>query len=70
MKIDKDNLSNDINTKEIRLVKLNIKINEIRDILNDICCTLEENEDTTERLVVSRYLDELILEFIREINKI
>ena len=52
----------------IDIKKLSDRINEIRDILNQICCTLDENEDKEEILKVSEYLDVLIVEYMKHTN--
>lgn len=52
----------------IDIKKLSDRINEIRDILNQICCTLDENEDKEEILKVSEYLDVLIVEYMKYTN--
>lgn len=57
-------LNNNNKPQELRLVRLNQRINEIRDILNDICCNIEEYDNSSERLILSKCLDELILEFM------
>jgi len=44
--------------------KLKICINKLRDVLNEICCTIDESEVSKERLIVSRHLDKLIIEYM------
>jgi len=53
----------------ITMEELNKRINELRDILNEICCTAQNDEIQEERLTASRNLDILIVEYMKEINK-
>ncbi|MHC1683605.1 MAG: hypothetical protein AB6733_11705 [Clostridiaceae bacterium] len=59
----------------VSIKKLEERINEIREVLNEICVTVEETaeEDKSEklnrRLSVSQYLDELIVQYMKEILK-
>jgi two-component system cell cycle response regulator len=57
-----------INQKSVKLSKLNEQINEVREILNEVCCTLDSDEAKTDRLIISQYLDELIVEYMKELN--
>lgn len=59
-----------INTKQktIKLSELNKHINEIREILNEACCTVDTSENVNERLAISQYLDELIVQYMKELN--
>jgi two-component system, cell cycle response regulator len=56
-------------SKHLELEKINKNIEELRDILNEICCTITEDEKDKERLKVSEALDELIVQYMKEINK-
>jgi len=58
-----------INTKQktIKLSELNKHINEIREILNEACCTVDTSEDINDRLAISQYLDELIVQYMKEL---
>jgi len=51
------------------LDKLSKSIDELRDTLNEMCSTLDASEENNERIIVSRCLDELIVEYMMEINK-
>lgn len=53
---------------DLRLEKLNEQINELREILNEICITSEGSGISTEILAVSQYLDELIVEYMNNIG--
>ena len=44
--------------------KLKTCINTLRDVLNELCCTLDEPESNIEKLNVSCKLDELIVEYM------
>lgn len=44
--------------------KLETCINTLRDVLNEMCCTLDEHEMSIEKLIVSRQLDKLIVEYM------
>ena len=59
----------DIISKDINLSNLSNKINEMRDVLNEICCTSFESEPDLKILTVSQSLDELIVEYMRKTNK-
>ena len=48
-----------------RLVILNSKIEELRDILNEMCISDDGVEDK-EKIVISQYLDELIVEYMKD----
>ena len=56
-------------SKHLELEKINKNIEELRDILNEICCTVAEDEKNEERLTVSEALDELIVQYMKELNK-
>lgn len=40
-------------------------IDTLRDILNEMCCTIDEREVNVEKLNVSNQLDTLIVEYMR-----
>jgi hypothetical protein len=63
------NLGTKEHSKQLTLDKLNKNIEELRDVLNEICCTVEENKNSEERLIVSKCLDELIVDYMKELNK-
>jgi hypothetical protein len=52
----------------IEIEDLNNRINNLRDVLNEICCTDPNTEDQEERLIISRNLDELIVEYMKQIG--
>ena len=39
-------------------------INTLRDALNEMCCTIDDPTPSKEKLIVSRQLDELIVEYM------
>ena len=47
-----------------------ICINKLRDVLNEMCSTIDETEARIETLIVSQQLDQLIVEYmnIKRIN--
>ena len=45
--------------------KLENCINNLRDVLNEMCCLLDEGEVNIEKLNVSRQLDAFIVEYMR-----
>ena len=55
------------NTNLNRLKKC---IDELREVLNEMCITLDEKINHEERLIVSQYLDELIVEYMKQTSKI
>lgn len=57
-------------SKYLQLNKLNEGIEELRTVLNEICSTVEESVKDKERLDVSKCLDELIVEYMKELNKL
>lgn len=57
-----------VEQKDIKLSKLNRQINEVREILNEVCCTVDTTEAINDRLIISQYLDELITEYMKELN--
>ena len=44
--------------------KLETCIDTLRDVLNEMCYTLDEHEMSIEKLIVSRQLDKLIVEYM------
>ena len=53
----------------ITMEELNKRINDLRDILNEICCTDQSAELQEERLNISRNLDVLIVKYMKELVK-
>jgi hypothetical protein len=43
-------------------------INNLRDVLNEICCTDSGTEEKKERLDISMKLDKLIVEYMNKIS--
>jgi two-component system, cell cycle response regulator len=62
-------ISADINPEENQLIHLNERIEEFREALDEMCLTKEENVDVKQKLQLSQYLDELIVEYMKQ-NKI
>ncbi|MDP4090168.1 MAG: aspartyl-phosphate phosphatase Spo0E family protein [Bacillota bacterium] len=58
-----------IKTNEVRMEKLKREINEMREILNEICCASHPNDGRGDsvRLMASKFLDELIVEYMKGI---
>lgn len=54
--------------KDIKVEKLRKTINSSRDILNELCSASDGTEKHNQRLIVSQYLDELIVEYMNEIQ--
>lgn len=52
--------------KDIKLLKLDNQINDLREVLNEACCTLNSNELNPDRLSISQQLDELIVKYMKE----
>jgi diguanylate cyclase (GGDEF)-like protein len=61
---------NNRSEKNIKISELNKQINEIRDILNEVCCTIDGSETKRDVLTISQYLDELIVEYMKELNDV
>jgi hypothetical protein len=52
----------------ITIENLDIRINSLRDVLNEICCTELNDEVNEQRLLISRELDELIVKYMKELG--
>jgi len=44
--------------------KLETSIDTLRNILNEMCCTIDEREVNIEKLTISQQLDRLIVEYM------
>ncbi|OPJ54675.1 hypothetical protein CLORY_45220 [Clostridium oryzae] len=55
--------------KNMKRHNLDCLIENLRDILNDICVTIDDVENDNEKLIVSRCLDELIVEYMKQNRK-
>lgn len=53
-----------INKNDDKLHLLNCRINELREILNEVCVTSEKKVNCEKALEISQYLDELIVEYM------
>lgn len=64
-------MANELEVSEIKIDKLLSQINDIRDILNEISCTYDKKSyrSIELRLKVSRFLDELIADYMTELRK-
>lgn len=58
---------NKIEIKKLDIDDISFRIEELRGILNEICCT-EEEYDYNNRLKVSQNLDELIVEYMKKLQ--
>lgn len=58
----------DFKSNDLQIEKLSKAIEEVRATLNEIC-SASEMRDSEVRLNVSRYLDELIVEYMKRIKK-
>jgi hypothetical protein len=57
----------------LKLEQLDTCISELRNVLNEVCCTLGESTDTQnadKRLAISQCLDELIVEYMLQLKKL
>lgn len=52
----------------ITMEELNIRINDLRDVLNELCCIVQNTQVQEERLLTSRNLDELIVKYMKGIG--
>lgn len=52
----------------MKLERLKKCIDELREVLNEMCMTLDEKVNNEERLIVSQYLDELIVQYMKQVN--
>ena len=52
----------------ITMEELNKKINDLRDLLNEICSEEMDSKIQEERLSTSRSLDELIVKYMKGLN--
>lgn len=59
---------NKVTLNNITIENLDIRINNLRDVLNEICCTGLNNDVQEQRLLVSRELDELIVKYMKELG--
>lgn len=57
------------NLEKVRIERLVKLINELREVLNEICVSSEYIENSKERLIVSKCLDELIVEYMSNSKK-
>lgn len=53
----------------ITVEDLDKRINELRDILNEICCSEQSTKVQEERLITSRDLDELIVKYMKQLRE-
>lgn len=60
---------NILEVNSLKLDRLKTCIDELREVLNEMCITLDEKINNEERLIVSQYLDELIVEYMKQVNK-
>ena len=61
---------NKVTLHNITMEDLTNRINNLREVLNEICCADADVETKEERLAVSRSLDKLIVEYMKELTSI
>lgn len=69
-KINGKNLTyaeNNLKLKEVQLSILERRIDDLRDTLNEICISTDEENANEFKLNISKYLDELIVDYIKKI---
>jgi len=52
------------NLEKMRIVELSKLITKLKIILDELCDTVEDIENSKERLIISKCLDELIIEYM------
>ncbi|MBL4934517.1 GGDEF domain-containing protein [Clostridium sp. YIM B02515] len=57
-----------IENKNLKLLRIKNQIDELRETLNEACCTIDEGKSNPDRLFISECLDELIVEYMKEFN--
>jgi hypothetical protein len=57
---------NNLTLDNIKIEDLKNRINNLRDVLNEICCTDSSTEVEEEKLGISRQLDALIVEYMNK----
>ena len=57
-----------VSLENITIEYLKDRINDLRDVLNEICCTDVGNVVGEEKLNISRDLDDLIVEYMKKIK--
>jgi two-component system, cell cycle response regulator len=57
-----------IENKNLKLLRIKSQIDELRETLNEVCCTLDEGKSNPDRLFISECLDELIVKYMKEFN--
>jgi len=56
-----------VKNNDLQIEELSRAIEEVRRTLNEVCSTSENHNDEI-RLNISRYLDELIVEYMRQVK--
>ena len=61
---------NKVTLHDITVEDLTNRINSLREVLNEICCadSHADSQIQEERLAISRELDDLILQYMKELN--
>lgn len=53
---------------DFRLEKLKMQINELREILNEVCAASDGADVAKEALIISQCLDELIVQYMNYVS--
>ena len=64
---EKQKRTDEESNKNKKLSILNYKIQELRSVLNEMCISSEETEEYKETLRISQDLDELIVEYMKNV---
>lgn len=59
---------NEKDTRDIKLQRLSEGINDLRKVLNEVCLMQGDSQKNEEILIISRHLDELIVEYMKQIE--
>ncbi len=59
---------NEKDTRDIKRQRLSVGINDLRKVLNEVCLMQDDIKKNEEILIVSRHLDELIVEYMKQIE--
>lgn len=57
-----------IENKNLKLLRIKNQIDELRETLNEVCCTIDEGKSNPDRLFISECLDDLIVKYMKEFN--